>query len=341
MMFDTGAVEAVTPETAKVLGLTIEQGGTLRGSGEATIPASDSVISGLQIGEAKIDQVRVSVIPLPRFITDRGDRPPLAGFVGYELLARFVVRLDYDNKTLTLTPASNFHYSGPGERVALSFANKIPVIPATADGIPGRFEIDVGASNALALQGAFADRNNISLRHPSALRLKAGGVDGVFEIAATRLKSFKIAKSEIRRPAAELPLNGRSGVLVAGNDGIVGYQILRQFTITFDYTRSESWFEHSVSFGTRTVEWKTGFQAIKADGPGFQVIHVAPNTPAAEAEIGVGDVITEIDGRAAESLSQPQFGDLMRRSDGTAIHMAILREGQLRRVNLILRELLP
>jgi hypothetical protein len=341
MMFDTGSVEALTPATASALGLAIEGSGTLRGAAEQVVPVSGATIREIRLGEASIVDVRVSVAPLPRFFEDRGNQPLLAGFLGYEFLAHFAIRLDYQRKTLTLTPADQFHYRGAGERVALSFADKLPVIAGTADGIAGQFEIDAGSSTALVLQGPFVDRNNLSLRHPSALRMKAGGVDGVFEIAATRLDSFKIGHNTIERPAAELPLNGRTGLPVASLDGSIGYQILRQFTITFDYARSELWLERSAAFGDKTVEWKTGFQAIKADGPDFRIIHVAPNTPATEAGISVGDVITEIDGAAAESIGQAQFGEMMRRPDGTTVHLNLVRDGASRRAALVLKELVP
>jgi predicted aspartyl protease len=339
MMIDTGAVVVVTPETASALGLDIGKGGTIRGAGEGTIPVSGAGIREMRVGEAELSDLHVPVVPLPRFFTDRGIRPPLAGLLGYELLAHFALRLDYQHKTVTLTPMGNFRYSGVGERIALLFAGKIPVISATVDGIAGRFEIDMGASNALVLQREFVDRSSISVRHPSTLRMKVGGIDGVFEIAATRLDSLQIGNNTIERPAAELPLNGSSGLPVADIDGSIGYQILRQFTITFDYARSELWLEPSAAFGAKTIQWKTGFQAIKADGPDFRVIHVAPNTPAAGAGIKVGDVITQIDGRPAASIGQAQFGDLMRGPDGTAVHLTLIRDGKSRRARLTLKEL--
>jgi C-terminal processing protease CtpA/Prc len=106
-------------------------------------------------------------------------------------------------------------------------------------------------------------------------------------------------------------------------------------------TRSELWLERSAAFGDKTVEWKTGFQAIKTDGPDFRVIHVAPDTPAAAAGLSVGDVITEIDGRPAASIGQAQLGELMRRRDGTVVRMTLLREGNPLRLTLSLKELLP
>lgn len=140
---------------------------------------------------------------------------------------------------------------------------------------------------------------------------------------------------------AEFPSDGKRGLPAADVDGSIGYQILRQFVITFDYSRRELWFEHSAAFGMKTVQWKTGFQAVKAEGPEFQVVTVLPNTPAAAAGISVGDVITEVDGRPAGSIGQAEFSGLMRGSDGTMVRLGIVRDGTRHPVALTLKELLP
>jgi hypothetical protein len=122
---------------------------------------------------------------------------------------------------------------------------------------------------------------------------------------------------------------------------VAGYQILRQFVMTFDYSRHDIWLERSAAFGMKTVQWKTGFQAAKANDRGFHVITVLPNTPAAAAGISVGDVITEVDGRAAASVGQAEFSGLMRGPDGTVIRLGIVRDGIPGVVTLTLKELLP
>jgi hypothetical protein len=281
MMLDTGGVETVTPEAAAALGLEVEGDGTALGSGEGAVAVAFTRAKKMGLGDAKLLDQTLLVSPLPRFLTDRGARPPLAGFVGYELLAQFAVRLDYEGGTMTLKPVQKFRYGGTGMCVPLAFADKIPVIPAAADGIAGTFEIDTGSSSALVLQREFVEQHGFEVRHPSVFRMKIGGIDGVFETIITRLDRFGIAQSQIERPAAEFPSNGKSGLPVTGVDGSIGYQILRQFVITFDYSRREIWFKHSPAFGTKTIQWKSGFQAIKANGSGFRVVNVLPNTPAA------------------------------------------------------------
>jgi hypothetical protein len=342
VMFDTGGVEAITPETATALGLLVEGQGTGRGSGERAVSVAFTHLQTLRVGGAELSDIALPVIPLPQFVTDRGNRKPLAGLIGFGVLSRFTVRLSYDDQTLTLTPAENFRYTGKGERVPVFFADKTPVISAAADGVPGSFEIDTGSSTAaLVLQRGFVEQHGLEARHPGRLHMKAGGIGGVFETIAARLDRFDLAASKIERPVVEFPSRDEGGIPVTNIDGSIGYQILRQFVITFDYSRREIWFERSAAFGERTIEWKTGFQAVKAGDNGFRVVTVQPDTPATAAGIRVGDLITVIDDRLATSVGQAEFGGLMRRADGTIVRLEINRDGIRHSVAVTLKELLP
>jgi C-terminal processing protease CtpA/Prc len=124
-------------------------------------------------------------------------------------------------------------------------------------------------------------------------------------------------------------------------DGSIGYEILRQFVITFDYARSELWFERSRAFGTRTGQGGAGFQAVRMEGAGFGVTTVLPDTAAAVAGLQVGDLITAIDGLSTVSMTQGEFVERMRRPVGTLIRFGTLRDGKPRPVELTLKDVLP
>ena len=89
MIFDTGGVELVTPETAITLGLAIQGNILIQGSGEGKF-CFFTPLKDVRLGPAL--DLTVPVIPLPRFFTDRGTQPPIAGVVSYEFLKRYAVR---------------------------------------------------------------------------------------------------------------------------------------------------------------------------------------------------------------------------------------------------------
>jgi hypothetical protein len=342
MIFDTGTQDALTPQAVSALGLRSNGGGGGRTSSGNEVPIAFTQVSAVRFGNAAMVDQPFEVIALPLYLTDRGSRTPLAGFIGYELLARYVVRLDYDSKTMTLRPATGFHYEGNGVRMPLFFTGDTPAVHAAVDGSPGTFAIDTGSQGALTLRREFVERIRLETRHPRGLRIKSGAADGPYEGIITRLDRFDIAASRIGRPAARFPLSNDAGWPAFPDvDGSIGYEILRQFIVTFDYPHGELWLEHSQAFGTKSIQGMTGFQAIKLDSSGFRVITVLANTPATSAGIMLGDLITEVDGIPAGLMSQAEFSELLQRSEGTVVQFGVIRDGLARLIALTLQELLP
>jgi hypothetical protein len=338
MIFDTGAENTLTPETATALGLETHDSGSVWDSGGNRLSAADTMVRTLRIGDAEMTDQPLAVVALPRYLTDRGKRAPIAGIIGYQLLVRFAARLDYQSRTLTLMPERDFRYSGKGVRVPIVFNGKTPAAPAATDGISGMFVIDTGSVGALTLRRSFVEKHGIAARHPSAVRIKSIGASGPFEMLLTRLGWLDLADSRIERPATRYPATGNEGLPF---DGSIGYEILRQFVITFDYAHRELWFERSKAFGTRTGQGSAGFQAVPTDGGGFKVITVLPSTAAAQAGIQVGDLIAAIDGASTRPMSLSDFAMRMRQPPGAVVILDVERGGNRRSVSLTLKDVLP
>ena len=66
---------------------------------------------------------------------------------------------------------------------------------------------------------------------------------------------------------------------------------------------------------------------------------VLPHTAAAEAGVQIGDVIVEIDGLPTASMHLSEFAALVRRPVGTTVRLGAVRDGTVRRVVLILKDI--
>ena len=136
--FDSGAVNSITPETARQLGLKVEWGFSGMGMGNSSFEAGRTQISSIQIGGVTLRNQTFSVVALP-YAATHGFQPGIVGTLGYELLKTLAVEIDYDHKTLTLSDGRSFRYTGHGVAVPFFFRGAQPVVEGTIDGIPELF----------------------------------------------------------------------------------------------------------------------------------------------------------------------------------------------------------
>ncbi|WP_281277564.1 retropepsin-like aspartic protease [Hankyongella ginsenosidimutans] len=123
VIFDTGAGYILTPEAAAELGLDVEGAGQSGGAGEQRVDTGVTQVADMQIGDVHIRDHEYAVISLADSPNVFGSAQ-IDGVVGFEVLERFVTRIDYEERELSFMVPELFSYDGNG--VA------IPVQPACA-----------------------------------------------------------------------------------------------------------------------------------------------------------------------------------------------------------------
>ena len=125
-----------------------------------------------------------------------------------------------------------------------------------------------------------------------------------------------------------------SGSLPADGDphiaGEIGAQLLRRFTVIFDFPRHEMILEPNNDFRTEDHEDMSGL-TMAATGPGlakrFEVEQVRPGTPgAADGGVEKGDVIAGVDEEPAADLSLADLRGLFLPAWGPQIQAGSLVE---------------
>jgi len=151
------------------------------------------------------------------------------------------------------------------------------------------------------------------------------GFGGAIHGKLGRAQEFDLANAKIEQPVVRLSTQ-RSGLLSRTDTaGLIGADILRQFTLTFDPVRQVIYFRRSRSFGRRTEFDRSGMWVIQSFHA-FTVIDIVAGGAAEGAGLEVNDSIRSIDGR---SVSQIRLADLRdqwaKQPDGTRITLAIKR----------------
>ena len=338
-VFDSGAVNSITPEMAHDLGLKVESGFGGIGMGSSSFEVGQTEVSSIQIGGVTLRNQTFSVVALP-YAATHGYRPEIVGTLGYELLKELAVKIDYDHKTLALTDDRSFRYSGHGVAVPFFFRGSQPVVKGAIDGIPGTFRIDTGSEASLSLFSPFVRQNALTERLSAHLQGFAGeGVGGPESAYFVRSQTLSLGGVQVHSMVTEL-LEDTGGIGAETEDaGNVGTGILKQFNITFDYLHHRLYFEKNANFGQPDVFNRSGLAVqITAEGP--VVATVLENSPAAEAGISAGDLLTAIDGWQGDQITAERLFDILGQQPGSIVRLSIGHLGTTRDLQIKLRDIL-
>jgi predicted aspartyl protease len=331
-LFDTGAVNFMSETFAHRLGLNVDTQGIEFGtSSPATIQAHRVRVDTLQIGDLVVRDQTFYTAALP----EENGAPVLV--VGYELLRRFAVRIDYERQTLTFYDGPRFHYSGSGSAVPLeiqSNGNGL-FVEASIGKASGRFILDTGNEFGFSLNSGFTEKNDlVHALGAHFLGYNGRGFGGPSpEAYLVRVNTLRIGDVSAPSVIAHLTTDPSDKSELAGN---IGQSILGKFTEVFDCMRGKVYFEKTKDSNRPEVFNGAGL-IFDSFGHGLQVMTVLPGGPGARAGLQIGDVITAIDGKApSDEVNSPAF----LQPPGTELQLTVQRGSETREVSLTLKEIL-
>lgn len=162
------------------------------------------------------------------------------GVLGSGFFRRFVVEIDSARKSLTLHEPEAFKYSGDGERLPLTFKSSTPTIEATVKLPGGRealatFEIDTGCDGALCLGSHFVKEHGLT--DGAGSDGSRVGVGGGTKVREGSLPQLRMGRLVVEKPSANMFLDGSP--VDAPLAGHIGWELLKEFRIVFDYSRRQ------------------------------------------------------------------------------------------------------
>jgi len=339
-ILDTGASGYALIDTAvRKLGLEMENAGEDGGVGEKTVQVSRCHLAQLQLGAWQLDDLEAEVFPANDTTNVFGTKP-VDGIIGLEVFDHFVVKQDYVQKVLTFTLPDKFNYHGAGVIVPFDLPRQIPVVDAELDGIRGKFGVDTGARSSLLLYTPFVEQNHLREKYSAHLEGVTGwGIGGPVRSLLARAKELKIGTIVVRDPVIRLSTQKQGLTTSSAMAGLIGPDVLSQFDVTFDYSRSRIIFEKNSQYGRRDSYDRAGLW-MGQSGEHFVAIDVIAGGPAAAAGVQQGDIILAIDGTDTSKLILPDVREKIRREPvGNEMTLLLDSSGKHHSVVLKLRDL--
>lgn len=340
-ILDTGGHAILTTLAARALRLKASGAGESGGSGAGTISTQYTHVNSVRVGNAELLDQPFLVIAYPYSFYERGKRTPLAGIIGLELFERYAVRLDYGDRTVTLSPLSTFHHNGHngrGTAVAFTFESDpdMPMVEAAADGHQGLIGIDTGNAGNLILFGDFLKRTGLLWRYSPGVRLIGQGTGGSNTGHLENLRSFAIGGHDLRNVATNFTRMNRGSFSAWTQAGNMGFSILSRFIPTFDYAHQKVYLDPELR-ETPIDKNRAGIAFAKNEPDAFDVLLVRPESAASAAGIAAGDRIVAVNGKDASNYSRADLVEIVAQGTGTRVNMRIQRAGVSKNVSIVLR----
>jgi predicted aspartyl protease len=336
---DTGGHTLISPRAAREAGLSVLGQAATSGAGEKTETTGFAHYDEIALGDVRLtDQTG--------FVTNVYDKAiegvPVDGMLGFELFARFAVRIDYAARTLTLWDFARFDPKDAGTPVPFVFYDHLPDVRGLVDDMPARFDIDTGSRVELDLTSPFAARMKLRDRYrPGISTITGWGVGGASRSYVVRIPSVTLGTVKVDNVVAGLSEAKAGSISDPNYEANLGSGLLKRFVATFDYAHETLYLKRIEPEPAEAGRFDRSGLWLNAGDDGFMVASVAPGTPAAEAGLAEGDVITAIDGRPArpESLSDARAA-LRSLPSGTRLSLTVRRGGAERAAVLTLRDLI-
>lgn len=269
------------------------------------------------------------------------------GDIGYDVLKNLVVQFDYEKHVVTFLSPRTYKYSGNGKTLeATLLMENIPQIAGTFT-VPGmapisaKFTIDTGAGGTVLTTPLVATNHLLEHVRPTLPVYSQAAVGSATHAVLGRIESVSPGPYQVQQPLVGLSQD-KEGAFAMDEVGVLlGGNILKRFTVTIDYPHRTVTLEPNSHFADPFPADASGLQ-LKAEGSDFRsfvVAGVVPNSPAANAGLRTGDVITSFDVEPAKKYALWELQELLTNS-GHVVRLTVKRGDQSITHDLQLRSLL-
>lgn len=256
------------------------------------------------------------------------------GILGYELFSRFIVKLDYNKKIMTLTLPEKFRPGKRFQELPMLVEDTKPFVLTSLNltastSMTAKLLMDTGASHGLMLEPTSDER--IVVPENTVSTVIGRGLGGVITGKIGRVKSLTLGNYTLDHILANFPdPNSYMDTLkstLTFRHGSIGGEILSRFTIIFNFPQGKVFLKKNSEFKKPFYFNLSGID-LKAKGSElntFEISEVRKLSPAEKAGVLAGDVVISVNGILARDLRLNEVNALLNVKPGKKITLVIER----------------
>jgi predicted aspartyl protease len=331
MLVDTGSTcSMISPEVAAAVEArgddAEEEGAQIVNAFGNSLSIPQVLLDSVELGGVQFEGVVAGVVPLE--VQSKIDSREIDGLLGYSLFSDLFFALDLPGQALVLSTDWPKDMQPVRAELAIRENTGVPFVSVKVQGKEFDVMIDSGSTDGLHLSPAEAASLSWKIEPRPGLLLsvagemgreKMGRLSGVLELGQLRQNEPVVDVSE--------------------GAPTIGVGLLHSFCLVFHEADDRLWLCSAASGPVPSPPVRTVGLSMVADKDGWRVIATIPNSPAEEAMIMKGDLVTQIEGKSARSWSRDQVQNWVETHENLALRMST--ESGEREVNLHVWLLVP
>ncbi|MBK8301042.1 MAG: aspartyl protease family protein [Chitinophagaceae bacterium] len=227
------------------------------------------------------------------------------GIIGYSILSRYIVKLDYDSMKLTFCTPGTIRYPRGGyllkPTINQLMAQQLRVRDEKA--ITSRFLYDMGAGVCMLLTKDFvADSTFIDKKKKRWIK-EGEGLGGKIDMELMVMREVKLGPFRFRSVPVYIFDDENNVTSYPYMGGLIGNDILRRFNVILNYARSDIYITPNTHYGDSFDYSYSGVELYFLQGL-IIVGDVAKGSPAEAAGIKEGDEVIAINNNFSQNLNQ-------------------------------------
>lgn len=282
----------------------------------------------LKLPNLDVDSLDFHVNDYSILTTVYGER--VDGIIGYSLLSRYIVKIDYDSLHIDICSQGSIRYPRGGYLLKPRISN-LPVQTLRvkdAATVTSRFLYDIGAGVCMMFSRDFVMDSAILHKKRKLLTKEGEGVGGKIDMHVTVIKEVKLGPYRFRSVPTYIFDDQFNVTQYPDLGGLIGNDILRRFNTILNYEKKDFYLTPNSHFNDPFDYSYSGIELYYINGT-IIVGDVAKGSPAEAAGLQENDIVISINNNFTQNLNQYKIALQV---TNARMKFIVRRDGELREI---------